>query len=116
MCFYQEINCSICNNHFKLISGYERLRKGFNGYEQEGLVQFVIDSVYALAHALDLLLKNKCHGQLTNCNLSGDEILAYIRNVSFDGMFKFYSKFHSYKLFLKTMKTLHEYKSRLQDY
>jgi hypothetical protein len=39
------------------------------GYEQEGLVQFVIDSVYALAHALHNYLKSKCKTKMKDCSL-----------------------------------------------
>ena len=58
-------------------------------YEQEGLVQFVIDSVFALAHALHNLFSDKCPGDFKACalirNPSGPDILRYIRNVSFPG-------------------------------
>ncbi|XP_021344940.1 metabotropic glutamate receptor 4-like, partial [Mizuhopecten yessoensis] len=78
-------NCSISRKAKtrKRCSGKENLRSLSVGYEQEGLVQFVIDSVYALAHALHELLADKCKGQYRHCNLSGKEILAYIRNVTF---------------------------------
>lgn len=60
-------------------------------YEQEGLVQFVIDSVYALAHAIDSLRRVKCPKDVKNClrrsYLNGEDVLQYIRNVSFLGMF-----------------------------
>lgn len=58
-------------------------------YEQEGLVQFVIDSVYALAQAVHNLLSDKCAGEMKDCSvigkLSGPDVLSYIRNVSFQG-------------------------------
>ena len=61
-------------------------------YNQEGLVQFVIDSVYALAHALHNLLADQCTIPFTNCSTSslrsGEEVLKYIRNVSFEGIYK----------------------------
>ena len=59
-------------------------------YEQEGLVQFVIDSVYALAHAVHNLLAAHCpKGDFKQCLdfLYGEEVLKYIRNVSFKGVF-----------------------------
>lgn len=60
-------------------------------YEQEGLVQFVIDSVYALAHAIHNLLAARCRGKLSEClslgYLNGEKVLHYIRNVSFKGMY-----------------------------
>lgn len=59
-------------------------------YNQEGLVQFVIDSVYALAHALHNLLSEECTIPFSNCTTnairSGEEVLKYIRNVSFQGI------------------------------
>ncbi|XP_060064901.1 metabotropic glutamate receptor 8-like [Ylistrum balloti] len=81
-------NCSISRDSKtrKRCSGKENLRSLSVGYEQEGLVQFVIDSVYALAYALHELLADKCKGQYKHCNLSGKEILAYIRNVTFQGI------------------------------
>lgn len=61
------------------------------GYEQEGLVQFVIDSVYALAHALHNYLKNTCKTKMKDCSLlkspDRQELLEYIRNVSFTGKY-----------------------------
>ncbi|XP_069990587.1 metabotropic glutamate receptor 7 [Penaeus vannamei] len=58
-------------------------------HEQEGLVPFVVDAVYAMAHALHTLIQDKC-GNLTLCDAvlpspSGQEMLQYIRNVSFIG-------------------------------
>lgn len=37
------------------------------GYEQEGLVPFVIDAVYAFAHALDDIIRPKCGGYGGKC-------------------------------------------------
>lgn len=59
-------------------------------YEQEGLVQFVIDSVYALAHALHNYLHSKCTSErMKDCHLLNspdrEELLKFIRNVSFKG-------------------------------
>ncbi|XP_071547188.1 metabotropic glutamate receptor 8-like isoform X2 [Panulirus ornatus] len=58
-------------------------------HEQEGLVPFVVDAVYALAWGLHNLLMDKC-GDLTLCPAvlpapSGLDMLHYIRNVSFIG-------------------------------
>ena len=60
------------------------------GYEQEGLVPFVIDAVYAFAHALDDIVRPRCTGQGGECLQSllpipGDKMLSYIHNVSFKG-------------------------------
>ncbi|CAL4082358.1 unnamed protein product, partial [Meganyctiphanes norvegica] len=58
-------------------------------HEQEGLVPFVVDAVYALAHALHNLIEDKCgFPELCDAVLpapSGAEMLQYIRNVSFIG-------------------------------
>lgn len=62
-------------------------------YEQEGLVQFVIDSVYALAYAIHNMLADECdtNGYFKNCtsinNLDKERLLHYIRNVSFTGIY-----------------------------
>ncbi|XP_069942586.1 metabotropic glutamate receptor 8-like [Cherax quadricarinatus] len=58
-------------------------------HEQEGLVPFVVDAVYAMAWAFHNLLQDRC-GDLTLCEAalpspSGQEMLHYIRNVSFIG-------------------------------
>ena len=69
------------------ILGKERIKK--YQYEQEGLVQFVIDSVYALAHAIHGLLEDKCKEPFIDCiqhqEMVGEEVLKYIRNVTFTG-------------------------------
>lgn len=58
-------------------------------FKQEGLVQFVINSVYALAHAIQDMLNVRCPGWRGLClryhELAGPELLNYIRNVSFTG-------------------------------
>lgn len=59
-------------------------------YEQEGLVQFVIDSVYALAIAIDNLLKDHCPYPAREClakgYITGEDVLQHIRNVTFQGI------------------------------
>ena len=71
--------------------GRESLRDPVVGYEQEGLVQFVIDSVYALAHAIHNMLSDRCphSDNFKHCkhlkDLAGKDLLEYIRNVSFTG-------------------------------
>lgn len=60
------------------------------GYEQEGLVPFVIDAVYAFAKALDDIITVKCQKQDLECveslmPIPGDEMLNSIHNVSFTG-------------------------------
>lgn len=58
-------------------------------YEQEGKVQFVIDAVYAMGHALHNMHKNLCPGKVGLCPrmdpVDGVELLKYIRNVNFSG-------------------------------
>ncbi|KAE8292996.1 Metabotropic glutamate receptor 4 [Larimichthys crocea] len=71
-----------CTNH-------ERIGKD-SSYEQEGKVQFVIDAVYAMAHALHNMHKDLCPGKVGLCNkmdtINGTLLLKYIRNVNFTGI------------------------------
>lgn len=63
------------------------------GYEQEGLVPFVIDAVYAFAHALDDIIRTKCGDEnrgnrecvMSLMPIHGAEMLRFIHNVSFKG-------------------------------
>ncbi|KAL1021570.1 hypothetical protein UPYG_G00014970 [Umbra pygmaea] len=58
-------------------------------YEQEGKVQFVIDAVYAMAHALHNMLSDLCPKHSGICptmeTSDGKTLLKYIRNASFNG-------------------------------
>ncbi|XP_041860524.1 metabotropic glutamate receptor 4-like isoform X2 [Melanotaenia boesemani] len=71
-----------CTNH-------ERIGKD-SSYEQEGKVQFVIDAVYATAHALHSMHKDLCPGKVGLCSkmdtINGTLLLKYIRNVNFKGI------------------------------
>ncbi|XP_076343953.1 metabotropic glutamate receptor 3-like [Tachypleus tridentatus] len=71
------------NTNTSRCTGDETLNK----YEQEGLVPFVIDAVYAMAHALHNMIKDRCESFLKCDEIypapTGNELLAYIRNVSF---------------------------------
>ncbi|KAF0309242.1 Metabotropic glutamate receptor [Amphibalanus amphitrite] len=63
------------------------------GFVQESKVQFVIDAVYAFAHALEALQLNVCGVNLAVCQEmrkydGGDFYKKYILNVSFTGKFK----------------------------
>ncbi len=63
--------------------GEEKLSK----YEQEGLVPFVVDAVYSMAHAIHNLLHDRC-GEIWSKScfkeyIKGADLLGYIRNVSF---------------------------------
>ena len=58
-------------------------------YEQEGKVQFVIDAVYAMAHALHNMQRDLCPENSGICPemdlAGGKKLLKYIRSVSFNG-------------------------------
>ncbi|KAJ8249637.1 hypothetical protein COCON_G00228530 [Conger conger] len=60
-----------------------------SSYEQEGKVQFVMDAVYAMAHALHRMHRDLCGGVPGLCarmsGIDGKELLRYIRAVSFNG-------------------------------
>ncbi|XP_075470149.1 metabotropic glutamate receptor 4 isoform X3 [Ascaphus truei] len=69
----------------------DRERIGLDStYEQEGKVQFVIDAVYSMAHALHALHRAVCPGSLGLCSrmdpVDGTELLKYIRSVNFTGI------------------------------
>ena len=60
------------------------------GYEQDTKIQFVIDAVYAFAHALDALQRDVCDGLKGPCPAllaydGGDFYSKYLLNVSFTG-------------------------------
>ncbi|XP_071612480.1 metabotropic glutamate receptor 7 [Heliangelus exortis] len=69
-------------------TGQERIGKDSH-YEQEGKVQFVIDAVYAMAHALHQMNKDLCADYAGVCpemeEAGGKKLLKYIRSVSFNG-------------------------------
>ncbi|XP_062283945.1 metabotropic glutamate receptor 4 [Scomber scombrus] len=71
-----------CTNH-------ERIGKD-SSYEQEGKVQFVIDAIYAMAHALHNMHKDLCPGKVGLCSnmetINGTLLLKYIRHVNFTGI------------------------------
>ncbi|XP_061837137.1 metabotropic glutamate receptor 7-like isoform X2 [Nerophis lumbriciformis] len=58
-------------------------------YEQEGKVQFVIDAVYAMAHALHNMQRDLCPDHPGVCpqmeSAEGKILLKYIRNSNFNG-------------------------------
>ncbi|MEQ2159761.1 Metabotropic glutamate receptor 7 [Goodea atripinnis] len=58
-------------------------------YEQEGKVQFVIDAMYAMAHALHNMQRDLCPDMSGICLemelAGGKKLLKYIRSVSFNG-------------------------------
>lgn len=73
-----------------LLLGLEKVGRD-SSFEQEGKVQFVMDAVYAMAHALHRMHRDLCSGSPGLCsrmsNIDGKELLGYIRNVSFNGEF-----------------------------
>ncbi|KTF88148.1 hypothetical protein cypCar_00003113 [Cyprinus carpio] len=70
------------------LTGEERISQD-SIYEQEGKVQFVIDAVYAMAHALHSMHMDLCPGSMGVCDkmdpVDGRMLLSYIRAVSFNG-------------------------------
>ncbi|XP_076863399.1 glutamate receptor, metabotropic 8b isoform X2 [Brachyhypopomus gauderio] len=75
----------------KKCTGLEKIGRD-SSYEQEGKVQFVMDAVYAMAHALHRMHRDLCSGYPGLCprmsSVDGKELLGYIRNVSFNGSAK----------------------------
>ncbi|KAE8574189.1 hypothetical protein XENTR_v10024987 [Xenopus tropicalis] len=69
-------------------TGGERIAKD-SAYEQEGKVQFVIDAVYAMAHALHNMHVDLCPGHSGVCDkmdpIEGRLLLRYIHRVNFNG-------------------------------
>uniref|UniRef100_A0A8C8VGI0 Glutamate metabotropic receptor 6 n=1 Tax=Pelusios castaneus TaxID=367368 RepID=A0A8C8VGI0_9SAUR len=69
-------------------TGEERIGRD-STYEQEGKVQFVIDAVYAMAHALHDMHLDLCPGAPGLCDhmdpVDGRTLLHYIRGVNFNG-------------------------------
>lgn len=80
--------CSVLFLYFS--SDHERIVRD-SSYEQEGKVQFVIDAVYAMAHALHNMHKDLCPGKVGLCSkmesINGTLLLKYIRDVNFSGVY-----------------------------
>ncbi|XP_034388764.1 metabotropic glutamate receptor 4-like [Cyclopterus lumpus] len=73
----------------KKCTNQERIGKDSN-YEQEGKVQFVIDAVYAMAHALHDMHRELCPGKVGLCAkmdpINGTHLLKNIRRLNFAGI------------------------------
>ncbi|XP_057411595.1 metabotropic glutamate receptor 4 isoform X6 [Balaenoptera acutorostrata] len=73
----------------RMISDRERIGQD-SAYEQEGKVQFVIDAVYAMGHALHAMHRDLCPGRVGLCPrmdpVDGTQLLKYIRSVNFSGI------------------------------
>uniref|UniRef100_A0AAQ6AI65 G-protein coupled receptors family 3 profile domain-containing protein n=1 Tax=Amphiprion ocellaris TaxID=80972 RepID=A0AAQ6AI65_AMPOC len=71
------------------IKDQERIGKDSH-YEQEGKVQFVIDAVYAMAHALHNMHQELCPGKVGLCSrmdpINGTHLLKHIRRLNFAGI------------------------------
>lgn len=83
----QRHKCKIDWRNSSKCTGDEDLRVG---YEQEGLVPFVIDAVYAFAHAVDDIIRKQCDAFSEDCwpsllPIPGHKMLKSIHNVSFKG-------------------------------
>uniref|UniRef100_A0A8C2GEP8 Glutamate receptor, metabotropic 6b n=1 Tax=Cyprinus carpio TaxID=7962 RepID=A0A8C2GEP8_CYPCA len=76
------------NSGLRKCTGEERISRD-SAYEQEGKVQFVIDAVYAMAHALHSMHIDLCPGSMGICDkmdpVDGRMLLSYIRAVNFNG-------------------------------
>lgn len=79
----------ITDSNVNLCTGHEIL--SYTKYRQESKVQFIYDAVYAIAHAIDRLIKDKglCSSKAKNCDelhkINGAELKQYILNTTFDG-------------------------------
>ncbi|XP_004615406.2 metabotropic glutamate receptor 6 [Sorex araneus] len=93
--FWEEnFNCKLTGSHTqpddptRKCTGEERIGRD-SSYEQEGKVQFVIDAVYAIAHALHNMHQVLCPGLAGLCPAmeptDGRTLLQYIRAVRFNG-------------------------------
>ncbi|KAF7989291.1 hypothetical protein HCN44_007965 [Aphidius gifuensis] len=87
-CTFANLNSSTIRE--RQCTGDEELTE----YDQEGLVPFVVDAVYAMAHAVHNFIDDECVGELGTMHYlcdtlkpapPGQRLLQYIRNVTFTG-------------------------------
>ncbi len=68
-----------------------------SGYKQNSKVAFTMDAVYAFAHAIDKLQRDRCSSRFGLCpemldtqighvSIQGEMLLKYLKNVSFNGV------------------------------
>ncbi|CAH1377671.1 unnamed protein product [Tenebrio molitor] len=92
--FWSQHNKCSFDNTSRKCTGDEAI----SDYEQEGLVPFVVDAVYAAAHAIHNIIADQCDPFYLCPQLrpapSGRELLKYLRNVSFIGRQKTAVKFN----------------------
>ncbi|CAB1314742.1 unnamed protein product [Coregonus sp. 'balchen'] len=83
-----DFKCKLTRPGIKYDLGEERIAQE-SQYEQEGKVQFVIDAVYSMAHALHSMHLDLCPGFMGVCEkmdpVEGSQLLQYIRSVNFNG-------------------------------
>lgn len=94
----------------KYCTGYEVLSR--SKYRQESKVQFIYDAVYAIAHSIDEMRRDKCppSARGKECHalkkIDGELLKKYILGTKFDGMFVFlclYLKLISFDLEIISM-------------
>lgn len=88
-CKWPDLEHPITDNSISFCTGNEVLSQ--SKYRQESKVQFIYDAVYAIAHAIDRLIKDKglCQSKTKQCDdlhkINGAELKQYILNTTFDG-------------------------------
>ena len=73
----------------RMCNGSERMSAS-TGYQQDPLIQFVMDAVFAFAHALKDMHQDYCGGRPGLCQKMKQRdvgsLLRFLKNVSFQGM------------------------------